>query len=99
MYRGGAQRYGRRPHPAGVLYMPSVEPQLTGSRAEKAERALYPSDQMGFPYGVGICALRRGKLGWYLSRIHTRRDTVLENTNVNILRAAITSGICCEAAK
>lgn len=61
--------------------------------------SIYPSDQMCFPYGVGICALRKGRLGLYLSRIHTRRDTVLENTNVNILRAAITSGICCEAAK
>ena len=61
--------------------------------------SVYPSDQMCFPYGVGICALRKGRFGLYLSRIHTRRDTVLENTNVNILRAAITSGICCEAAK
>ena len=61
--------------------------------------SVYPSDQMCFPYGVGICALRKGRLGLYLGRIHTRRDTVLENTNVNILRAAITSGICCEAAK
>ena len=61
--------------------------------------SVYPSDQMCFPYGVGICALRKGRFGLYLSRIHTRRDTVLENANVNILRAAITSGICCEAAK
>ena len=53
--------------------------------------AVYPSDQSNFPYGVGICALRRGKLALYLSRIHTARDTVLEQTNVNILRAALTS--------
>ena len=53
--------------------------------------AVYPSDQGNFPYGVGICALRRGKLALYLSRIHTARDTVLEQTNVNILRAALTS--------
>lgn len=59
--------------------------------------AFYPSDQMCFPYGVGICALRKGRFGLYLSRIHTRRDTVLENTNINILRAAISSGICCGA--
>lgn len=51
--------------------------------------SIYPSDQANFPYGVGICALRRGKLGLYLSRIHTSKDTVLENTNVNILRAGI----------
>ena len=53
--------------------------------------AVYPSDQSNFPYGVGICALRKGKLARYLSRIHTGRDTILEQTNVNILRAALTS--------
>ena len=59
--------------------------------------AIYPSDQMNFPYGVGICALRKGRLGLYLSRIHTPKDTILEETNVNILRAALTSFICCSA--
>ena len=60
--------------------------------------AVYPSDQRCFPYGVGICALNKGKIGLYLSRIHTPRDTVLDMTNVNILRAAIISYICCNAA-
>lgn len=59
--------------------------------------AFYPSDQMNFPYGVGICALRKGKLGLYLSRIHTSKDTILDETNINILRAALTSFICCSA--
>ena len=56
---------------------------------------IYPSDQMVFPYGVGICALQKGKHGLYVSRIHTAMDTVLEITNVNILRAALTSFISC----
>lgn len=51
--------------------------------------AVYPSDQRAFPYGVGICALRESKAGLYLGRIHTKRDTVLEQTNVNLLRAAL----------
>lgn len=56
--------------------------------------AYYPSDQKNFPYGVGIAAFRRNKLaGLYCSRIHTRKDTVLEQTNVNILRAALTTVI------
>ena len=59
--------------------------------------AVYPSDQRMFPYGVGICALNKGKCGLYLSRIHTRKDTVLDLTNVNILRAAIISYISCHA--
>lgn len=58
---------------------------------------IYPSDQRHFPYGVGICALRKNKLCYYLGRIHTKRDTVLDEINVNILRAALTSFICCDA--
>ena len=61
--------------------------------------SVYPSDQANFPWGVGICALRKGKAGLYLSRIHTRRDTVLEETNVNILRAALTTFLCRDAAQ
>lgn len=57
--------------------------------------AVYPSDQKHFPYGVGICALRKQKKILYMSRIHTKKDTALEETNVNILRAALTTFICC----
>ncbi len=53
----------------------------------------YPSDQKHFPYSVGICALRKSKAGLYLGRIHTGKDTVLETTNVNLLRAALTTFI------
>ncbi len=46
----------------------------------------YPSDQGKFPYGVGIAALRRSKLvGLYCSRIHTNRDTVLEEENTDLI--------------
>ena len=61
--------------------------------------SVYPSDQVNFPYGVGICALRKKFGVLYLGRIHTRRDTVLEVTNVNLLRAAIISMVSCGAAK
>ncbi len=61
--------------------------------------ANYPSDQNKFPYGVGIAALNKGKLGLYLSRIHTKKDTVLDQTNVNILRAAICTYISCDAVQ
>lgn len=54
--------------------------------------ATYPSDQKHFPYGVGIAALKRKKgIGLYLDRIHTRKDTRLDQTNVNLLRACLTS--------
>lgn len=61
--------------------------------------SIYPSDQSNFPYGVGICALKRGWAGLYLSRIHTPRDTVLDETNVNILRAALTTLISGSAVR
>ena len=59
----------------------------------------YNSDQRRFPYGVGICALNKRKKILYLSRIHTPKDTVLDINNVNILRAALTTFICRDAAE
>lgn len=56
--------------------------------------SIYPSDQMNFPYGVGICALNRSRAGLYLSRIHTPRDTLLDETNVNTLCAVLKKLIC-----
>lgn len=62
--------------------------------------SVYPSDQKNFPYGVGIAAFRRKKgVGLYCGRIHTNRDTILEETNVNILRAALTTLVGGDAAK
>ena len=60
---------------------------------------IYPSDQVHFPFGVGICALRKKKKTLYMSRIHTKKDTILEETNVNILRAALTTYICRDAVQ
>lgn len=49
--------------------------------------SVYPSDQKNFPYGVGIAAFSRHKtVGLYCSRIHTPKDTILEEENVNLLR-------------
>ncbi len=55
--------------------------------------SFYPSDQAQFPYGVGIAALNDSKFGLYLGKIHTPKDTVLDITNVNLLRAAIATYI------
>lgn len=70
----------------------------TVSLREKGFSA-YPSDQANFPYGVGIAALKTGKWGLYLDKIHTKRDTTLDETNVNILRAAIISAITCDGVQ
>lgn len=58
----------------------------------------YPSDQKHFPVGIGIAAFNKKKgIGYYVAKIHTKKDTVLEQTNVNLLRAALTTLICGEA--
>jgi len=57
----------------------------------------YPSDQKNFPVGFGIAAFRKAKgVGFYCGRIHTNRDTILEGTNVNLLRAALSTLISCD---
>ncbi len=61
---------------------------------------VYPSDQKNFPLGVGIAAFHTKKyVGLYCSRIHTPKDTILEETNVNLLRAALTTLITDTAAQ
>lgn len=60
-----------------------------GSKILRLQRkgfSVYPSDQGNFPYGVGIAAFHSSCFGLYLSRIHTPKDTVLEEENVIILR-------------
>ena len=50
----------------------------------------YPSDQANFRHGVGIAALKRLKLvGLYMNRIHTGRDTVFEEKNIECLTEAM----------
>ena len=52
--------------------------------------SVYPSDQKHFPKGVGVAALHKSPwAGYWLGRIHTRRDTVLEEENVALLRRGI----------
>ena len=50
----------------------------------------YPSDQIGFQKYAVVTALRKSRLfGLYLSRIHTPRDTVFDETNLDLLRRFI----------
>ena len=88
-----------------ACYMNTLR-RVTGTWGQKQIRirekgfAYYPSDQKHFPNGVGIAAFHRSSwAGLYLGRIHTKKDTILEETNVNILRAAIISLITCSAVK
>ena len=54
--------------------------------------AYYPSDQKHFPYGIGIAAFHRSKwAGLYCDKIHTKKDTVLDENNVSFLREQMIS--------
>ena len=72
------------------LWLPALESafaNVSGKRVELCQKGyIYPSDQMHFPCGVGAAALRQGPFGLlYLSRIHTRRDTVFQPENIALL--------------
>ena len=56
-----------------------------------ARRAFYPSDQWGFPKALAMAALKRRRfLGAVIDRIHTRRDTILKEENIEY----IVEGLC-----
>lgn len=50
---------------------------------EKASNTFYPSDQMGFHTSMAVSAMKKAPiLGLYLDRIHTKKDTVMDETNI-----------------
>ena len=53
---------------------------------------IYPSDQMLFPRGTAVAALK-GKRVLYMDRIHTAKDTVLEEKNVECLLQVIEESV------
>ena len=53
---------------------------------KKLEGTYYPSDQAGFPKAVAIAALKHKKgIGYYMDKIHTKKDTVMDEENIRIL--------------
>lgn len=51
------------------------------------EGGIYPSDNASFKRACGICALKeKGKI-YYMDRIHTAKDTVFMEENIELLRA------------
>lgn len=62
------------------------------SSADKSLRHLpslgsvYPSDQASFRCGVAVCACKKAPIiGHYMNRIHTKRDTVCDLSNLDFL--------------
>ncbi len=48
----------------------------------------YPSDQVNFPLGVGVAALKKSKKMniLYMNRIHTKRDVIYREENIEFLK-------------
>lgn len=51
-----------------------------------SSQAFYPSDQMSFKKGIGVAALNHARgLGYYMDKIHTKKDTVCDMENIDCL--------------
>ena len=52
----------------------------------KMEKCVYPSDQSQFKHGIAVCACNKMKVvGYYVDKIHTKKDTVCEQANMDFL--------------
>ena len=53
---------------------------------ESLKKVYYPSDQAGFPVAIAVAALKYKKpLGYYMDKIHTKRDTAFDQENISYL--------------
>ena len=56
----------------------------------KSERTYYPSDQIGFPCSIAVAALKKKRfIEYYMDRIHTSRDTILDTENIQLICQSI----------
>lgn len=62
----------------------SLRPKVGKTLRVASEKGwFFPSDQMSFKLGVGVGAFKRSKVfGLYMNRIHTSKDTVLDENNL-----------------
>ena len=76
---------------ANQKYGEQIAASFTGTESkevllENLKKVYYPSDQAGFPMAVAVAALKYKKpFGFYMNRIHTKRDTVLDARNIAYL--------------
>lgn len=56
---------------------------------ENSKFVYYPSDQKSFKKNIGVAAFKKSKLGLYMDRIHTPRDTVMDERNIEVLRTGM----------
>ncbi len=76
----------------GVRFKEIMEKHIEkyGMKPVVGTSGFYPSDQANFKRGVGIASLKKSKiLGLYMDKIHTSRDTVFEDRNIECLTSAM----------
>ncbi len=56
----------------------------------------YPSDQRNFKKNIGVASFKKSKLGLYMDRIHTPRDTVMDEQNISVLVSGMKNFISAE---
>ncbi len=73
------------------IYGEKIKENITSSEEktaiiDKAAKALYPSDQMGFPINIGVAAFNKKPIiGYYVDKIHTKHDLVFQKENIEFL--------------
>lgn len=70
---------------------PKLEEAMQGAKGRiylmnKMEKCIYPSDQSQFKHGIAVCACNKMPVvGYYCDKIHTKKDTVCEQVNLDFL--------------
>ncbi len=73
----------RYAHTLRSAFRPSGEKSMVFCLLEKV---YHPSDQSGFPNAVAVAAMRRRPFpGYYITNIHTGKDTVFDEANIKLL--------------
>lgn len=85
---------GAIPHAAAIERAFPSDETYTVEVATKG--VFYPSDQANFPCGVGVAALNKTKRGnlLYMNRIHTKRDTVYNEKNIEFFVQGAVRLVC-----
>jgi len=76
------------------LFVEALEKNVDGADVnylcKKMKWMMFPSDQMNFKKGIGVCALKKSPIGYYVDKIHTYFDTNCREENVEYLTKTMT---------
>ena len=75
------------------LFVDALKQEESGANVtylcRKMKFMMFPSDQMNFKKGIGVCSLKKSPVGYYVARIHTYFDTKCRTENVEYLVKAM----------